>query len=91
MTCFVLKSDREIPWGCNMADITALVNEAKAHGVSIHHPEAGLRYDFDSDSSFEILHAQEDARNFDVNDLSLIMQWSINGSTVPKIPQNTLK
>jgi len=74
--------DREIPWGCNMADITALVNEAKAHGVSIHHPEAGLRYDFDSDSSFEILHAQEDARNFDVNDLSLIMQWSINGSTV---------
>ena len=42
--------DREVPWGCNMADITALVNEAKAHGISIHHPEAGFRYDFNSDS-----------------------------------------
>lgn len=77
--------DREIPWGCNMADITALVNEAKTHGITIHRPEAGLRYDFDSDSSFEILHAQEDdlaTGDIDVNDLSLIIQWSINGSTV---------
>ncbi len=77
--------DREIPWGCNMTDITALVNEAKAYGITIHRPEAGLRYDFDSDSSFEILHAQKDdlaTDTIDVNDLSLIIQWSINGSTV---------
>ncbi|HCY13982.1 MAG TPA: hypothetical protein DG414_09115 [Gammaproteobacteria bacterium] len=77
--------DREIPWGCDMADIAALVNKAEAHGVIIHHPEAGLRYDFGLGSAIEILHAQEDdlpADTIDVNDLSLIMQWSINDVTV---------
>ena len=77
--------DREIPWGCDMADIAALVNKAKAHGIIIRHPEAGLRYDFGLGSAIEILHAQEDdlpADTIDVNDLSLIMQWSINDATV---------
>ncbi len=77
--------DREIPWGCNMADILKLIDEAKTQGITVHQPVAGLRYHFGSDSSIEILHAQEDdlpTDTIDVNDLSLIMQWSINGTRV---------
>ena len=77
--------DREIPWGCNMADIVAFVQKARDHGIIIHQPEAGLRYELAPESAIEILHAQEDdlpTDTIDVNDLSLIMKWTINRATV---------
>ena len=77
--------DREIPWGCDMKDIKSFVQKAIDHGISVHHPEAGFRYEVAPNSTIEILHAQDDdlpGDTIDVNDLSLIMKWSINGTTV---------
>ena len=77
--------DREIPWGCDMKDIRSFVQKATDHGISIHHPEAGFLYQVTPNSTLEILHAQDDdlsSDTIDVNDLSLIMSWSINDSTV---------
>ena len=77
--------DREIPWGCNMKDIRSFVQKAIDHGISIHHPEVGFLYQVTPNSTIEILHAQDDdlpTGTIDVNDLSLIMKWSINDTTV---------
>jgi len=77
--------DREIPWGCDMKDIKTFMQKAIDHGISVHHPEVGFRYEVTPKSTIEILHAQEDdlpSDTIDVNDLSLIMKWSINGTTV---------
>ena len=77
--------DREIPWGCNMKDIRSFLQKAIDHGISIHHPEAGFLYQVTPNSTLEILHAQDDdlpTGTIDVNDLSLIMKWSINDTTV---------
>ena len=77
--------DREIPWGCDMKDIRSFLQKAIDHGISIHHPEAGFLYQVTPNSTLEILHAQDDdlpTGAIDVNDLSLIMKWSINDSTV---------
>ena len=77
--------DREIPWGCDMKDIRSFVQKAIDHGISIHHPEVGFLYQVTPNSTIEILHAQDDdlpTGTIDVNDLSLIMKWSINDTTV---------
>jgi competence protein ComEC len=77
--------DREIPWGCDMKDIRSFVQKAIDHGVSVHRPEAGFVYQVTPNSTLEILHAQDDDLpndTIDVNDLSLIMKWSINDTTV---------
>ena len=77
--------DREIPWGCDMKDIRSFMQKAIDHGTSIHHPEAGFLYQVTPNSTLEILHAQDDdlpTGTIDVNDLSLIMKWSINDTTV---------
>ena len=77
--------DREIPWGCNMKDIRSFLQKAIDHGISIHHPEVGFLYQVTPNSTLEILHAQEDdlpSDTIDANDLSLIMKWSINDTTV---------
>jgi len=77
--------DREIPWGCDMKDIRSFMQKAIDHGISIHHPEVGFLYQVTPNSTLEILHAQEDdlpSDTIDVNDLSLIMKWSINDTTV---------
>ena len=77
--------DREIPWGCNMKDIRSFLQKAIDHGISIQHPEAGFLYQVTPNSTIEILHAQDDdlpTGTIDVNDLSLIMKWSINDTTV---------
>jgi len=77
--------DREIPWGCDMKDIRSFLQKAIDHGISIHHPEAGFLYQVTPNSTIEILHAQDDdlpTGTIDVNDLSLIMKWSINDTTV---------
>jgi len=77
--------DREIPWGCDMKDIRSFTQKARDHGISIHHPEAGFLYQVTPNSTIEILHAQDDdlpTGTIDVNDLSLIMKWSINDTTV---------
>ncbi len=77
--------DREIPWGCDMKDIRSFMQKAIDHGINIHHPEAGFLYQVTPNSTLEILHAQEDdlpSDTIDANDLSLIMKWSINDTTV---------
>ena len=77
--------DREIPWGCDMKDIKSFVQKATNHGITVHHPEVGFRYEVAPKSTIEILHAQDDDLpndTIDVNDLSLIMKWSINDTTV---------
>ena len=77
--------DREIPWGCDMKDIRSFMQKAIDHSISIHHPEVGFLYQVTPNSTLEILHAQEDdlpSDTIDVNDLSLIMKWSINDTTV---------
>ncbi len=77
--------DREIPWGCDMKDIRSFLQKAIDHGISIHHPEVGFLYQVTPNSTIEILHAQDDdlpTGTIDVNDLSLIMKWSINDTTV---------
>jgi len=77
--------DREIPWGCDMKDIKSFVQTAIDHGITIHNPEAGFRYKIAPKSTIEILHAQDDDfpnSTIDVNDLSLIIKWSINETTV---------
>ena len=77
--------DREIPWGCDMKSIERLVTIARQHGVEIHSPSAGFTLKLPNNSSMEILHAQLDdlpEAKIDVNDLSLIMKWSINSTDV---------
>jgi competence protein ComEC len=77
--------DREIPWGCDMKDIKSFVQKAIDHGITVHHPEVGFRYEVTPKSKIEILYAQDDdlpSDTIDVNDLSLIMQWSIKNTTI---------
>jgi len=77
--------DREIPWGCDMKDIRSFMQKAIDHNINVHYPEAGFRYEITPKSTIEILHAQDDDLpndTIDVNDLSLIMKWSINDTTV---------
>jgi competence protein ComEC len=61
------------------------VNFAESQGAKLIQPEAGFILTLPNESRIEILHAQD--RNLpnedvDVNDLSLIMKWYINGSSV---------
>ena len=77
--------DREIPWGCDMKDIKSFVQKAIDHGITVHHPEVGFRYEVAPKTTIEILYAQDDdlpSDTIDVNDLSLIMQWSIKNTTI---------
>ena len=77
--------DREIPWGCDMKDIRSFAQKAIDHSITVHHPEVGFRYEVSPKSTIEILYAQDDdlpSDTIDVNDLSLIMKWSINDTTV---------
>ena len=77
--------DRETPWGCDMEDIRSFLQKAIDHGINVNHPEVGFLYDVTQNSTIEILHAQDDdlpSDPIDVNDLSLIMKWSINDTTV---------
>ena len=77
--------DREIPWGCDMKDIKSFVQIAIDHSIAVHHPEVGFRYEVTPKSKIEILYAQDDdlpSDTIDVNDLSLIMQWSIKNTTI---------
>jgi len=77
--------DREIPWGCDMKDIKSFIQKAINHGITVHHPKVGSRYEITPKSTIEILYAQDDdlpSVNIDVNDLSLIMQWSIKNTTI---------
>lgn len=77
--------DREIPWGCDMKSVEGLVDTVRGYGVAIHNPSAGFVLNLPNDSNMKILHAQSDdlpETRVDVNDLSLIMKWSINGIDV---------
>ena len=61
------------------------IEYARKHGSKLVQVQAGFRLGLLNDSEIEILLAQQGnlpGRVLDVNDLSLIMQWRINGSTV---------
>lgn len=59
---------------------------ARKHGAKLIQPKAGFKLELLNGSEIEILHAQEqntlNGKQLDVNDLSLIMQWRIDGMTV---------
>jgi len=77
--------DREIPWGCDKESIESLVRIVWGYGISTHEPSSGFTLDLPGNSRLEVLHAQEDdlpTGKIDVNDLSLIMKWFIDGKTV---------
>ncbi len=77
--------DREIPWGCDMANIKAVIAEVRKSGAKIISPKSGFSLKLPYASQIDILHAQEDdppGKKIDVNDLSLIMKWKIFGKTV---------
>jgi len=66
-------------------DFLKFINYARDRGSKLIQPQTGFKLSLPHESTLEILHAQEgnlpDA-NIDVNDLSLIMKWNINGSSV---------
>lgn len=66
-------------------DFLKFINYAKDRGTKLVQPQTGFKLSLPRKSTLEILHAQEgnlpDA-NLDVNDLSLIMKWKINGNSV---------
>jgi len=78
--------DPEIKDCCyDKRDFLKFINYAKDRGSKLIQPQTGFKLSLPHESTLEILHAQEgnlpDA-NLDVNDLSLIMKWNINGSSV---------
>jgi len=61
------------------------VNYAKDHGATLIQPKTGFSLSLPNGSSLEILHAQEGnlpGTVLDVNDMSLIMKWYVNGLSV---------
>lgn len=73
--------DREIPWGCDLKSVESLVSVARKHDTTNHSLETGFMLELPNGSSMKILHAQLDdlpESRIDMNDLSLIMKWSIN-------------
>jgi competence protein ComEC len=66
-------------------DFLKFINYAKDRGSKLVQPETGFKLSLPHGSTLEILHAQEGNlpnAKLDVNDLSLIMKWHINDSTV---------
>lgn len=61
------------------------INYAGDRGAKLIQPETGFKLALPHSTVLEMLHAQEgnlpDVK-FDVNDLSMVMKWSVNGSTV---------
>ena len=77
--------DGKIPRGCDLEEVKRLIAIANKHGVSMHRPSTGFSLKLPNDSNIEVLHAQENDLqkiNATVNDLSLIMKWTINEVTV---------
>lgn len=61
------------------------VNYAGDRGAKLIQPAKGFRLALPHSTELEILHAQEGNLpnvRFDMNDLSMVMKWSVNGSTV---------
>ena len=55
------------------------------NGVQVYQPQKGYRLDLPHHSHIEILHAQEGNlpdKKVDVNDLSMVMRWTVNNHTV---------
>lgn len=66
-------------------DFLKFINYAKDRGSKLIQPQAGFKLSLPNASILEILHAQEvnlPGINIDVNDLSLIMKWHINDSSI---------
>ena len=73
------------PGGCDYEDFLDFIQELESAGVQVVTPSTGDRIYIGSDSDMLVLHAQEDdlpGDPIDINDLSLIMRWSISGSRV---------
>lgn len=69
----------------NKANFLKFIRYAEERGAKLVQPQAGFRLSLPQGSTLELLHAQEgnlpDVK-FDVNDLSMIMKWHVNGLTV---------
>lgn len=66
-------------------DFLKFINYAGDGGSKLIQPQTGFKLSLPQESTLEILHAQEGnlpGANIDVNDLSLIIKWKINGSSV---------
>ena len=78
--------DPEIKDCCyDKSDFLKFINYAKDRGSKLVQPQTDFKLSLPHESTLEILHAQEGnlpGVNLDVNDLSLIMKWNINGSSV---------
>jgi len=69
----------------NKKHFLKFINFARDHGARLIQPAKGFSLSLSENSSIEILHAQEGNppnAKIDVNDLSLIMKWRINGKNV---------
>ncbi len=65
------------------------VNYAKDHGASLFTPDSGFKLNLGQATSIEILHAQEGNlpdTKLDVNDLSLVMKFTVNENTSVLFP-----
>jgi len=59
------------------------INAAKQRGARLHDIREGFKLEYSKDSVIEVLHAHRGTRinnrNVDVNDMSLIMRWTVKG------------
>jgi len=66
-------------------DFLKFINYAGDRGTKLIQPQTGFKLSLPQNTTLEILHAQEgnlpDVK-FDINDMSMIMQWRVNGLTV---------
>ncbi|NOY15777.1 MAG: MBL fold metallo-hydrolase [Gammaproteobacteria bacterium] len=69
----------------NKTDFLKFIRYAEERGAKLIQPQTGFKLSLPEGSTLELLHAQEgnlpDVK-FDVNDMSMIMKWYVNGSTV---------
>lgn len=69
----------------NKRHFLKFINYAGDHGTTLIKVKTGFRLPLPNNTVLEVLHAQEgnlpDTR-FDINDMSLVMKWSVNGLTV---------
>ena len=69
----------------DMKSIERLMNTANKRDITIHSPSTGFLLKLPNNSYIEVLHAQDAAETQDhlaVNDLSLIMKWTIDQTRV---------
>lgn len=69
----------------NARNFLRFINYAADHGAKLIQPKKGFKLSVADNNSLEILHAQDGnlpGVEFEINDMSMIMKWSVDGSTV---------